>query len=320
MDGVDARDQGSIFYIAIAGWKPAHGVVTAAGDSRISAHPAYSGDPLEFEDESKLYFSNTAGLSTRPCGRRTMWDDQPSALILEGAPGFREVLREALAELGISAHTAGTWEEARDFLREPGHRFSVGIVDVDLPGKPCQSIIGGFPLLAGGRWPIFLTCEEPPSRDEVEKAHRQGIIGYLHRAADLHENAFRVQAYLEGRLATAYLSAPRARILAPVQIAPKDSEDDRPLLGLVRNISRGGMLVSMVSAPPEESRVSLCFQLPPRSSAIRCEGRIVWREAHHGMMGSTVAGIEFETLEAEDKEFIHRLVLGMLRESSGKVR
>lgn len=249
-----------------------------------------------------------------------MWDDHPSAAILESRPEFREALREALAELGISARTAGTWDEARDLLAEPDARFSLGIVDVNLPGKPCDSVVGGFALLPGGRLPIFLICETPPSHDDEERSHRQGIIGYMNRAADIRENAFRVQAYLEGRLTTCYLSPLRTRVLAAVQIAPGDSADGRSQLGLLRNISPSGLLVSMVSALPVDSRVSLCFQLPSRGTAICCEGRIVWCVSDHGTIEGTVAGIEFETLDAEEQQSIRGFVLGKLRESSGHVR
>lgn len=249
-----------------------------------------------------------------------MWNDQPSAAILEGTPEFREALQVALAELGISARTAGSWDEARDLLQDLAASFSVGIVDVNLPGEPFEGAVEGFSLLPGGRWPIFLSCEKQPSREEVERSHRQGIIGYLHKAADIHETAFRVQAYLEGRLTTGHLSPLRARTLATVQIVSGDSAHRRPQFGLLRNISSSGMLVSVVSAPPVDARVSLCFQLPPQGAAIRCEGRIVWCESDLGMIGTTVAAIEFETLCVKGREIIRGFVLGKLRESSGHIR
>lgn len=248
------------------------------------------------------------------------WNDHPSAAILEGTPEFREALRGALAELGISVRTAGSWDEARALLRDPDASFSVGIVDVNLPGEPGDSAAEGFSLLPGGRWPIFLSCEELPSGDEVEKTHRGGIIGYLRKAADVHETAFRVQAYLEGRLTTGHLTPLRARVLATVQITSGDFSDSRSRLGLLRNISPSGMLVSVVSVPAVGSRVSLCFQLPPRGIAICCEGRVVWCESEAGMIGTTVAAIEFETLGVEAQEIIRAFVLDNLRESSGHIR
>ena len=175
-------------------------------------------------------------------------------------------------------------------------------------------------MLPNGSWPVFLTCERPPTPEQVAEAHRHGIVGYLHKQDDLAEILLRVNAYLEGRLATNHTSALRTRVLASVELRSDSPHDDDLRFGLVRNISRTGMLVSVVSPPAVGSKVRLSFLLPTRSAPIRCDGRIVWLQSDRGPPGGTDAGIEFEHLQPDDSEFLHRFVLGRLRASSGPFR
>ena len=167
---------------------------------------------------------------------------------------------------------------------------------------------------------MFLTCEGPPTPEQVAEAHRHGIVGYLHSQEDIEEIVLRVNAYLEGRLATGYTSALRARVLVRVELRSDDPADADPNFALVRNISRTGMLVSVVSPPAVGSKVRLSFQLPPRTTPIRCDGQIVWLQSGRGPSGGTDVGIEFEGLQPEDREFLRSFVLARLRATSGPFR
>ena len=240
---------------------------------------------------------------------------QQTVLVLEGAADFREALDRGLSDSGTIVHAAGTWEAADRLLERLGSAFSLAILDPDLPGAVPRDA-SRFPTLPNGRWPVFLTCESPPTPEQIAEAHRRGIIGYLHRQADMEEILLRVNAYLEGRLVTSHAHALRVRVLACVEMCSSGSQDGDPVSGLLRNISRTGMLLSMISPPALGTKIRLSFQLPSRTTQIRCNGRVVWLQSEHGP-GGPDAGIEFEDLQPDDAEFLHRFVLERLRTGSG---
>ena len=249
-----------------------------------------------------------------------MADDNRKVAVLEGTAEFRKALEKGFGGLGITVHAAGTWDEAIGLMADLGSTIAVAILDTDLPGRPCQGIVENLPLLPNGRWPVFLTTEREPDPEEVAEAHRRGIIGYLHKPADLDENLFRVEAYLEDRLAQSDMCAPRTPAVATVRLEPRSAHHGEPRIALVRNISRTGMRVSTISAPPVSATVTLTFRLPYRTAPVQCAGRVVWLKAHDDLNGRMDAGIEFEDLQPDDLEHLHRYVLGKLRESSGPIR
>ena len=160
-----------------------------------------------------------------------MADDNRTVAVLEGTAQFRKALEKGFGALGITVHAAGTWDEATGLMADLGSKIAVAILDTDLPGRPCQGIVENLPLLPDGRWPVFLATEREPDREEVAEAHRHGIIGYLHKLADLDENLFRVQAYLDDRLARSDMCAPRAPAVATVRLEPRSARHGKPRIG-----------------------------------------------------------------------------------------
>ncbi len=250
-----------------------------------------------------------------------MVDENPTVVVFDGSVEFREALRTGLRGLGIDVHVAGTWKEAQELLELGGVTPALAIVDADLPGRPPELAPEALVQSADELCPTLISCESGPVREEIAAGgRRDGVVGTLDRWAELEETLFRVQAHLAGRLTTSYVSALRTRTLAPVQLTPLEGNDRRPQVGLVRNLSRTGILLSVVTPPAVGMRLGLSFRLPPRMSPIECTGRAMWAESDGpGASGSGV-GIEFDELAADDAEAVSGYVLGRLKSSTGPIR
>lgn len=250
-----------------------------------------------------------------------MQSENPTVVVFDGAAEFREALRAGLGALGIDVHVAGSWKEAQELLELGGVTPALAIVDADLPGRPPELGPEALVQCADEGCSTLISCEFGAVREEIAaRSRRDGVVGYLDRSAELEETLFRVQAHLAGRLTTSYVSALRTRTLAPVQLTPLDGDDRRPQVGLVRNLSRTGILLSVVKPPAVGTRLSLSFRLPARMSPIECTGWVIWAESDGpGDSGSGV-GIEFDELAADDAEAVSGFVLEKLRSSTGPIR
>ena len=248
-------------------------------------------------------------------------DKNPTVAVFDGAVEFREALRSGLRGLGIDVQVAGTWKEAQELLESGGVTPVLAIVDEDLPGRPPEQAPETLVQSADEICPFLISCDSAPGREEIAaENHRNGLVGYLERQSELEEILLRVQAFLTGRLTTRYVSALRTRTLSPVRLTPLEGDDRRQQMGLVRNLSRTGILLSVIRPPAVGARLDLSFRLPPRVAPIECTGRVTWTESDGpGSEGSGV-GIEFDEMAADDAEAVAGFVLGKLRNSTGPIR
>ena len=248
-------------------------------------------------------------------------DKNATVAVFDGAVEFREALEERLRRLGVEVHAAGTWKEAQELLESGGVAPVLAIVDADLPGRSPNQAPETLLESADEVCSILISCDSAPERAKITATNRSsGVVGYLDRSSELDEIVFRVQAVLTGRLTTSYVSALRTRTLSPVRLTPLEGDDRRQQMGLVRNLSRTGIHLSVVRPPPVGTKTELSFRLPPRISPIECTGRVKWSEGDgRGDDGSGV-GIEFDEMAADDAEAVADFVLGKLRNSTGPIR
>ncbi|MEE8473701.1 MAG: PilZ domain-containing protein [Myxococcota bacterium] len=248
-------------------------------------------------------------------------DTHATVAVFDGAVEFREALEGGLRRIGIDVHVAGTWKEARELLESGGVSPVLAIVDADLPGRPPEQAPEKLLQATNEMCAILISCDSAPGRKEIVARNRwNGVVGYLERQTELAELVFRVQAFLTGRLTTSYVSALRTRTLSPARLTPLEGDDRREKVGLVRNLSRTGILLSVVHPPAVGMKLDLSFRLPPRITPIECTGRVMWDEKDGPGTDGSGVGIEFDEMEADDAEAVTDFVLGKLRNSTGPIR
>ncbi len=227
---------------------------------------------------------------------------------------FSEPLRQGLEGLGARLCEVESWKEARDLLEDDDNAVSLAIIDAEL--VLAQSSTARPQLDSGAHWPAFLMSERAPSAQIVVNAYRLGFLGYLSHECPLEETVFRVRAYLENHDPRHYTTAPRASIIGPVQLTLRDDDAARPLSGLQFNISRTGMMLRMISAPPVRTRVTVSLWLPQELEPISLHGHVVWVEGHSGRHVAGAIGIEFEEANAANQKTLLNYILRTIEDQT----
>jgi len=243
--------------------------------------------------------------------------------IFEEATSFRRNICEALVDMGHEVATIESWEEAERFVAERDHEIDVGILGSRIPGSPTGELLEVVQDELGALFPSFRSMSvRRPTTIEALALRRRGGCGFLERTSSIKEIVFRVDAQLRGLTPSTYVAAPRVQLDMPMTFSHcsddqgigEEKSADTPQWdhGLLRNISRTGLLVTTSSTPQPGDELQIRLSLSEEIAQVNCRGRVVRVEQPLADRGREV-GVVFEQLSLQQERSFSEFVMGRLR-------
>jgi CheY-like chemotaxis protein len=115
------------------------------------------------------------------------WTHRGTALLVDDEPVVREVVRDMLSDMGLTAVTASEGEDAIALLEGLPSRFDLAILDLHMPGLPSLRVLEALRTIAPGL-PVLLTSGYGPSdhvRFALEQHAGTAFLQKPYRLADL---------------------------------------------------------------------------------------------------------------------------------------
>ncbi len=236
--------------------------------------------------------------------------------IFEEASGFRRNVSEALVDMGHQVELIDSWEEAERFVAERSDEIDVGILASRLPGAPVGELLEVVQDELGALFPSFRSMSvRRPTPLEALALRRRGGCGFLERTSSVKEIAFRVDAQLRGLTPSTYVGAPRVQLDLPMTF--NNSHNNKSVeprqwdYGLLRNMSRTGLLVRTSSTPQPGDELQIRLSLSDKIAQVNCQGRVV-RVEPPAEDRSREVGVIFEQLSLKQERSFSEFVMNRL--------
>ncbi len=236
--------------------------------------------------------------------------------IFEEASGFRRNISEALLNMGHQVELIDSWEEAELFVAERSDEIDVGILASRLPGAPVGELLEVVQDELGSLFPSFRSMSvRRPTTIEALALRRRGGCGFLERTSSVKEIAFRVDAQLRGFTPSTYVAAPRVQLNLPMTFNNSENvESEGPGqwdYGLLRNMSRTGLLVTTSSSPQLGDELQIRLSLSEEIAQVNCRGRVV-RVEPSPLARSREVGVVFEQLSMKQERSFSEFIMNRL--------
>ncbi|MHA7837146.1 MAG: response regulator [bacterium] len=217
-------------------------------------------------------------------------------LLVDDVPMFRELGSVFLARSGpvdLAANAAEAFRTAE--VRAP----QIVIADMHLPDLAGTELCRLFKSAPGARTPRVILLARPDSPRDHGDAVRAGSDEVLFKPLERDTLIASVRRLADTRSPR---GLPRARIEQPVEITARGQRIE----GIVRNVSRGGLLLNASLPLQEREEVSLTFRLDGREDLVAPTAQVIWRGPSED--GIDCTGLRFLEIDARAIEKLDHYV------------
>jgi len=226
--------------------------------------------------------------------------------IFEEPSAFRNNVAEAVIDLGYQIEAVGNWGEACAFMERPGQRIDIGVLAMQLPGAPQESLLLALQERFVTRFPFFSSVGHRPDSQVCLEVRQRGGCGFIERQSSIREIAFRIDACMRGLKPSTFVAAPRVPLAIPVLYSVATQTLQTWRTGILRNLSRSGVYMSTPFLPQTGEVLELSFALSPEGfEHMRCHGRVVRHaDVEREAEPQNGVGIAFESLSYEMARYL----------------